>query len=386
MAKLREVLEVAAVAAFVLIGLVLVYPHFFSALFLPETEGLTEAMYYSRLEDKTVQCQLCYRKCTIPAGQRGFCTNRQNIDGTLYTLVYGKPCAIQIDPIEKEPLFHVLPKNIIFCIGTAGCNFRCSFCQNWHISHEKLEDVNYIERSPEWLVLEAQRLNCTGVHFTYNEPTVFYEFMLDVAKIAKENGLHVGVHTNGAMNPEPLRELLPQVDAVTVDLKAFDDEFYDYVTEQSTSGTFQPDNPPRETVLNTLKIIKEEGVWLEVVNLVIPTLNDDMENIQDMCVWIKNNLGEDTPIHFLRFFPACKLTKLPSTPVETLERARRTAMDAGLKYVYIGNVPGHEGNSMLCPECGEPLVVRFHFTVLLNNLEDGECKFCGCDIPGIWSK
>jgi len=386
MARNREMVEVAAVVAFVLVGLVLVFPNFFSALFLPNTEDLTEAMYYTKLEDNKVQCQLCFRKCTIPSGQRGFCRNRQNIRGTLYSMVYGKLCALQIDPIEKEPLFHVLPSSAIVGVATAGCNFRCSFCQNWQMSHERPEDVQSVLCPPETVVNETARLNCTGVHFTYTEPTVFYEYMLDVAKAAQEYDLHVGVHTNGAMNPEPLRELLQYVDAVSVDLKSFEDEFYDYVTEQSTSGPFQPDSPPRETVLNTLKTIKAEGVWLEVVNLVIPTLNDDMESIRDMCTWIKDNLGEDTPIHFLRFFPAHKLTKLPSTPVETLEEARRIALDVGLKFVYIDNVPGHEGNSSFCPECGEPIIVRYHFSVLVNTLDDGKCRSCGCEIPGIWSQ
>jgi len=382
--RLRLVLEVVALVVFVLIGLVIILPETFSVFFQPSTEGLRKAMYYSTLDGKTVQCQLCFRRCTIPDGQRGFCTNRKNINGTLYTLIYGKPCALQIDPVEKEPLFHVLPGSSIFCIGTTGCNFRCSFCQNWQISQKSLEEVEYVEFSPQELVEMALDYNCTGFHFTYNEPTVFYEYMYDIARIARNRGLTVAFHSNGAMNPEPLRELLKLMDAVTVDLKSFTDEFYEYVTEQAVSGPFKPSSPALGSVLTTLKIIREEGVWLEIVNLVIPTLNDDVEKIREMCVWIRDNLGSDVPLHFNRFFPACKLTKLPPTPVENLEKAREIAVEVGLKYVYIGNTPGHEANSLFCPQCKHPLITRFHFTVLENNLEKGRCRFCGYEIPGIW--
>lgn len=384
--RLRLGLEVTALVAFVLVGLILVSPDIFSGFFLPSTEGLTEAMYYSSLDDDVVQCQLCFRKCTIQAGSRGFCKNRINIGGTLYSLVYEKPCAMQVDPVEKEPLFHVLPSSNIFCIGTSGCNFRCSFCQNWHMSHKRPEEVSYFKQSPMDLVNMAEHFNCTGFHFTYNEPTVFYEYVLVVAVEAQERGLHTAFHTNGAMNPEPLRELLKHMDAVTVDLKSFDQDFYDYVTEQAVSGSFTPSTPALEAVLSTLQTIKEEGVWLEIVNLVIPTLNDDAEGIREMCIWIRDNLGEDVPLHFIRFMPAYKLTKLPYTPVETLEMARRIATDVGLKYVYVGNVPGHEWNSSFCPGCGEPIIIRYHFSVLENNIEDGTCKFCGLEIPGVWSK
>ena len=382
--RFRLVLEIAALLLFVLVGMVIMSPGTFSALFQPSTKDLKEAMYYTQLDGKTVQCQLCFRKCTIQNGQRGFCTNRRNIGGTLYTLVYGKPCALQIDPVEKEPLFHVFPGSSIFCIGTAGCNFRCSFCHNWHMSHKRLEEVSYFRQTPEQLVQMALDLNCTGFHFTYNEPTVFYEYMLEVARIAQEKGLHTAFHSNGAMNPEPLMEILNYKDAVTIDLKSFTNEFYQYVTEQAVSGPFKPSSPAIESVLRNLKAIKEEGVWLEIVNLVIPTLNDDPDTIQEMCIWIRENLGDDVPLHFLRFMPACKLTKLPPTPVETLEEAREIAMGVGLKYIYIGNVPGHEANSLFCPQCEQPLIVRYHFSVLLNNLEDGKCKFCGYEIPGIW--
>ena len=381
--RLRIGLELVALVLFIVIGLIIISP---STFFPPRTKGLIEARYYSKTDGNTIKCQLCFRRCTIPEGQTGFCTNRKNIGSTLYSLVYAKPCAIQIDPVEKEPLFHVYPGSRIFCLGTAGCNFRCSFCHNWHMSHRSLEETGYVNLSSYEAVQMAIEYNCTGIHFTYNEPTVFYEYMYDVAKLAQGNSLTTAFHSNGAINPEPLRGLLKYMDAVTIDLKGFTSEFYQNVIGQAVSGPFKPSTPPLEQVLTTLKIIKEEGVWLEIVNLVIPTLNDDMEKIREMCVWIRDNLGEDVPLHFLRFMPAYKLTKLPPTPVETLEEAREIAMDVGLNYVYIGNVPGHEANSLFCPQCGGLLIERFHFTVLSNNLEGGKCKYCGHAVPGIWEK
>ncbi len=382
--RLRFGFEIAALILFLAIGLMVISPGIFTGLFSPSSANLREAMYYSKLDEKTVQCQLCFRGCIIRDGQRGFCTNRMNIGGRLYTMVYGRATAIQIDPVEKEPLYHVFPGSRIFCIGTPGCNFRCSFCQNWPLAHGKVEDFEEVDFSPEELVEAAIDHNCTGIHFTYNEPTVFYEYMLEIAKKAKERGLTTAFHSNCAINPEPLRLLLRYMDAVTIDLKSFRASFYEYVTEQSTSGPYTPSSPPLDNVLKTLKVIREEGVWLEVVNLVIPTLNDDLEMIREMCTWIRDNLGPDTPLHFNRFFPACRLTKLPPTPVEALERAREIAMEVGLRYVYIGNVPGHEANSSFCPECKEKVVSRLHFTVLENNLVNGRCKFCGYEIPGIW--
>lgn len=374
-------MELVALVSFIIIGLAIISPNIFFPLFQASTEGLTEAMFYSKLDGKTVQCQLCFRRCIIQNGQRGFCRNRKNIGGTLYTLVYAKPCALQIDPVEKKPVFHMLPGSSFLSIGTAGCNFRCSFCQNWHMSHRRVEEVENIDLSPEEAVQKAIEYGCTGIAFTYNEPTVFYEYMYETAKLARENGLRTTFHSNGAMNPEPLRELLKYIDAATIDLKSFSNDFYRYVTEQPVQSPL-----PLESVLGNLKIIKEEGVWLEIVNLVIPTLNDDMEEVRDMCIWITENLGGDVPLHFTRFFPACKLTKLPPTPIETLMEARVIAVDVGLKFVYIGNVPGISGEDLFCPQCGQLLIDRLQFYVLSNNLEMGRCKFCGCKIPGIWEE
>jgi len=333
-----------------------------------------EATYYRKIGDDRVQCEVCFRRCIILEGERGFCTNRQNVGGRLYSLVYGRPCAIQIDPIEKEPQYHNLPGSSILCLGTAGCNFKCIFCHNWHMSTRTIDETGFEDLPPERAVEIAQTRGVEGVSFTYNEPTVFYEYMYDVARLAKKAGLRTLFHTNGSMNPEPLKELLKQIHAVTVDLKGFTPQFYKLISSSEI-----------EKVKETLKLIHGEGVWLEIVNLMIPTLNDDMKHVREMCMWIKENLGEEVPLHFSRFFPAYLLTNVPPTPIETLEKAAKVASDVGLEYVTIGNVPGHKANSTFCPRCGERLVHRIHFKVQENSIREGRCRFCGHNIPGLWS-
>lgn len=275
--------------------------------------------------------------------------------------------------MEKLPLYHVQPGSLRLCLATAGCNFKCNFCQNWEISTRLPEEANHQVLSAEQAVTLALNHGLEFIAFTYTEPTIFYEYMYDVSVAAKERGLKTVIHTNGAMNPEPLRALLKYTDAVTVDLKAFTSEFY-----QATSFS------ELEPVLRTLKVLKEEGKWFEIVNLVIPTLNDDTDRIREMCCWIHDNLGNEVPIHFNRFFPAYKLVRLPPTPVATLEKAREIALEEGLKYVYIGNVPGHPANGTYCPGCGKKLIGRTGLAIIEVNLEDGRCKFCGYYIPGIW--
>lgn len=343
----------------------------------PKVGGvLREAMFYKKLDGNTVQCQLCFRRCTIAEGKRGFCRNRENRKGALYNIVHSRPSAVHIDPIEKEPQLHMLPGTFILCFGTAGCNFRCKFCQNWHLSQRAIEEMDYVEDlTPEKAVGIAIENNIPTLSFTYNEPTSFYEYVYDIARLAKEKGLKILWHTNGAINPEPLKELLKYTDAVTVDLKGFTEEFY----QKASSAQLAP-------VLCTLKIIKQEGKWLEIVNLIIPGLNDNPHDIRKMCEWIKENLGADVPLHFSRFFPAYKLTNLPATPIKTLETAYSIAKDVGLNYVTIGNVPGHRYNSTFCPICERKLIGRAGFDVVEYNIVDGKCKFCGNKIPGIWKK
>ncbi len=337
--------------------------------------GLTkEARFYEALDDNYVQCQLCFRECEIADGQKGFCGSRKNEEGVLYSLVYGVPSAVHIDPIEKEPQHHFLPGTQILCLGTAGCNFRWKFCHNWHLSQRTLEEIGYFHDLPPEEVIEiAKARNVPSISFTYNEPTVFYEYMYDVAEAAQKEDINVVFHSNASMNPEPLRKLMEHVDSVTIDLKGFNQHYYRSISQGDLN-----------VVLENLKIIRESGAWLEVVNLVVPTLNDDPEEIRQMARWIKENLGAHTPLHFSRFSPSYQLTSLSPTPVDTLEKARDIALEEGLLFISIGNVPGHTHNSTFCPECNEMLIDRHHFTVRAVNIENGSCTSCGYDVPGVW--
>jgi len=333
---------------------------------------LNEAMYYRKLDGKQVRCELCPRRCIISNSRRGFCKTRENRDGTLYSVVYGKPCAVHADPIEKKPLFHVLPATKSFSIATAGCNLACKFCQNWQISQAYPEEVPYKDLMPERLVAIAKERNCPTIAYTYTEPTVFFEYMYDSAKLAHKEGIMNVMHSAGFINEKPLRDLCKYLDAANIDLKG-SDRFYDEISLGN-----------REDVLRTLKILKEEGVWVEITYLVIPTLNDDDNYIRETCKWIKENLGEGTPLHLSRFWPMYKLKNLSPTPISTLERARDIAVDAGLRYVYVGNIPGHKGETTFCPYCNEVLIERLGYNVVENNLKDGKCKFCKKEIEGIW--
>ncbi|UCB44493.1 MAG: AmmeMemoRadiSam system radical SAM enzyme [Spirochaetota bacterium] len=338
------------------------------------TPLIREAMFYKKLSHDRVECEVCFRRCIIHEGERGECKNKQNSGGKLYNVVWSRPSSIAIDPIEKEPQLHMLPGTYILCFGTAGCNFRCRFCQNWQLSQQSIEAIGYFyPLGPTAAVSEAKKRLIPTLSFTYNEPTSFYEYVYDIAKIAKSQGLNILWHSNGAMNPTPLKELLKYTDAVTIDLKGFTEKFYKHYSQGEL-----------EAVLQTLKIVKNQGVWLEIVNLVIPTANDDPQDVLNMCEWIKDNLGDEVPLHFSRFFPAYRLTKLPPTPIETLERCYNIAKDKGLHFVTIGNVPGHIYNSTFCPECGKLIIKRMHFQVMENKIVDGHCSFCSHPIPGIW--
>lgn len=334
--------------------------------------GLQEAMYYRKLEGNLVQCQLCPNRCTLREGQRGICKVRENIGGRLYSMNYGKLVAMNLDPIEKKPFFHFLPGTKAFSIAAPGCNLRCLYCQNWQISQVAPEEINYVEMKPEDVVEKAIESGAESIAYTYSEPTVFYEFMIETAKIAREKGLKNVVVTSGYINPEPLRNLSKYVDAIKVDLKGFNEDFYQKVTQ----GSFQP-------ILETMKIIKEEGIWLEIVNLVIPGLNDGEEEIRNLSRWIKENLGDDVPLHFLRFYPNYKMQNLPPTPIETLVRAREIALEEGLKFVYTGNIDFAEGETTFCPNSKEKAIERKGFFLIKNNLKDGICPD-GEKIPGIW--
>ncbi len=322
---------------------------------------------------KTVQCELCPNGCVLDINQTSRCRTRINKDGKLYSLVYGKPCAVHVDPIEKKPFFHFLPGTTAFSIATAGCVLSCKFCQNWQISQAKPEETDTYDMPPEKVVSNAAAYKCKSIAYTYTEPTAFYEYMYDTAVIARNRKVRNTVHSCGYINEKPLRKLSKYLDAAAIDLKAFTEDFY----ERICNGSLKP-------VLASLAVLKEEGVWLEITNLVIPTLNDDLKKINEMSRWIVKNLGPEVPIHFSRFIPHYKLTNLPPTPLETLSEARKTAMDAGLKFVFFGNIR-HEGENTFCPKCRKLLIERQVYTIVQNNVSHGKCKFCSTAIAGVWS-
>jgi len=340
----------------------------------PGTIPPREASYYQKAENDTVTCQLCFRSCQIDPGERGYCGVRENQEGILKTLVFGNMAAVTFGPVEKKPLHQYLPGAQANNYGTAGCNLNCKFCHNYRLSQHKLEELdNYESLSPENALERARSRRVDLLSFTYNEPTVFYEFMLETGRLARKEGLGVNVNTNAMLQEEPLKELLEVADSATVDLKGFSREFYREVCD----GELEP-------VLRNLKLIKEQNVWLEIVNLVIPELNDDPEEIREMCCWIREELGADVPVHFNRFMPSYKLTDLPSTPVSRLEEARKIAVEEELNYVYVGNVPGHEFNRTYCPDCGITVIDRHHFSIRMTNIEEGRCGECGYQLAGVW--
>ncbi len=327
------------------------------------------------MKNNSVTCLLCPRHCTVPEGGRGDCGVRQNRDGKYYTLVWGNPCALGTDPIEKKPLYHVIPGGKAFSIATAGCNMRCKFCQNWNISQAKPEETRNFDLPPGQVVKYAAKYNCEAIAFTYNEPTVFYEYMYDTAKLAKAKKLKPVVVSNGFMNGDPMTELCKVVSAVKIDLKAFTEEFY----KKMTGGSLQP-------VLDTLTLLKKLGMWFEIVNLIIPTANDEPAEIKAMCRWIKKELGPDVPLHFSAFHPMYKLRNVPRTPNKTMFAAYDIARAEGLHYVYVGNVRpvGHRAEKTYCPKCGKVVIDRRGYLVTQINVKDGKCAFCGQPIKGVW--
>jgi pyruvate formate lyase activating enzyme len=332
-----------------------------------------KALYYEKLQKKKIKCLLCPRECIVTNHNRGFCRVRENRDGEYYTLVHSNPCAVHIDPIEKKPLFHFLPGTTALSLATAGCNFTCKNCQNWDISQANPDQTINFEISPERMVNLALEYNAPTIAYTYTEPTVFFEYMLETAKAAKEKNILNMYHSNGFINQKPLLELTPYLDGADIDLKGYSNKFY----QDITGGTLYP-------VLETLKTLKKQGVWLEITNLLIPTKNDSTGMIKDLCQWVKDELGNDTPIHFSRFYPLYKLQNLPPTPIETLKKASEIAHNVGLHYVYIGNVPGIPEENTYCPNCGKIIVGRKGYNITVINLKKNRCKFCKTEIAGRW--
>lgn len=331
-----------------------------------------EALFYKKTAEG-LQCEKCPQGCLLQDGESGFCRNRIARGDKLYTIAYGNPCAVHIDPIEKKPFFHFLPTTRAYSIAVAGCNFRCLNCQNWQISQFSPKETENNDLIPEKVIEQCLANKCESIAYTYSEPTTFYEYAYDTAKLSRQHGIKNIWKSNGYINEMPLRKLCRVLDAANIDLKSFDNEIY----KKLSSGKLDP-------VLRTLKVFKEEGVWLEITNLVIPTWTDNTDMIKRMCAWLVKNGLADCPLHFSRFTPLYKLTQLPLTPVSTLEQARSIAMNAGIKYVYIGNVPGHEAENTYCHHCKKTIVERRGFAMLNNYISAGKCKFCGEMIPGVW--
>ncbi len=333
-----------------------------------------EALLYNKLDNSAVECCLCAHNCKVKNGSFGICGVRKNTEGVLYTLVYGEAIAANIDPIEKKPLYHFLPGSNSYSIATIGCNFKCGFCQNWQISQSKKEDYSLFrskELIPEDIVKEARENNCKSISYTYTEPTIFFEYAFDTAKLAKEAGLYNNFVTNGYMSKEALDLISPYLDAANVDLKSFRDDFY----RENCKARLKP-------VLETIRYMKKIGVWVEVTTLIIPEENDSTGELKDIAGFI-GDVDKNIPWHISRFHPDYEFTNRRPTPIATLYKAKEIGEARGLKYIYLGNVS--EETNTYCPECKKLLVRRLYFSVLENNIENGKCPYCGVEIEGVWS-
>lgn len=332
---------------------------------------IKEAILYDKLEGNKIRCRVCSHRCIVADGKRGFCRVRENRNGTFYTLIYNTVSSEAVDPIEKKPLFHFHPGTLAYSLGTIGCNFRCKHCQNWTISQIDIDKAYTVEITPEEAVQRALAAGARTIAWTYNEPTIWYEYTYDCARLAKEAGLATAYITNGYITAEALKHISPYLDAFRVDIKAFTEDFYRTIA----SAKLAP-------VLESAKLARESGMHLEVVNLMIPGHNDSSEEIRNMVKWMHENLGPDTPLHFTRFHPQYKMSDLSSTPVQKLEEAHRIATEEGMKFVYVGNMPGHGYENTYCPKCGTLLIKRNAFSLLEYNITPkGTCPKCEETIP-----
>ena len=329
--------------------------------------------YHYKVTQRGVECTNCPNLCTLKRMETSKCRNRINVKDKLYSIAYGNPCAVHTDPIEKKPFFHFLPSTRAFSIATAGCNFACLNCQNWEISQKSPKETSNMDLMPANVVDACLKNSCESIAYTYGEPTVFYEYVYDTARIARANGIKNVYKSNGYINEQPLRMLCKYLDAANIDLKGFTENTY----LKLNAGKLAP-------VLKTLQVLKDEGVWLEITNLVIPSWTDNMDTIREMCKWLVANKMSDSPLHFSRFSPLHKLTQLPATPLLTLQKARETALNAGMKYVYVGNLPGANLENTICPKCRKTVIERKGFRVLQNSIKNSKCTFCGETIAGVW--
>jgi pyruvate formate lyase activating enzyme len=324
------------------------------------------------MSDKEVFCELCPRGCHIQPGRHGFCRVRYNRNGELITLVYGKACSAHIDPIEKKPLFHFLPSSLVFSIATAGCNLNCLYCQNWDISQKYPDEIDNFNLPPAEVVKQAKKYRCPSIAYTYTEPCTFYEYAVDSSALSRKSGLKNVLVTAGYLNDKPAREALSVADGASITLKG-NDEFY----RKIVSGTVAP-------VKRYIKTAVKMGVHVEIIHLVVPTLNDRMEDLKEIASWVLNELGPDVPLHFTRFFPLYKLTNLYPTPFATLIDAAKMAEGLGIHYVYVGNTPPNEFENTKCPGCKKIVIRRMGFRVLEINMNNVYCKFCNTKIKGVW--
>lgn len=346
---------------------------FLSSLAENNNEPYTRKAMHYITTPRGVKCKLCPQACELDNGETGDCRTRINKDGELYTLAYGNPCALHIDPIEKKPLYHFLPASKTYSLAIAGCNLACLNCQNWTISQASPTETRNYDLMPARAVKECIKHGCDSIAYTYAEPIAFYDYTYDTATIAHKEGVRNIFISAGYINEKPLREICPKLDAANIDLKSFSNEVY----EMLNAGTLDP-------VLRTLKILKEEGVWLEITNLIVPSWTDDMDLIKKMCDWLVDNGFQDTPLHFSRFQPMYKLKNLPPTPTDTLLKAHETARKAGLHYAYIGNAPGAGHENTICPSCNKVLIKRMGYRLAENNIKNGACAFCNEPIAGVW--
>ena len=340
----------------------------------PESGLFKKEAMFQEETPRGIMCRICPNECVLKEGEVSQCNNRVVNKSKLYTMAYGDPCSVNVDPVEKKPLYHFLPGSRAFSIATAGCNLVCLNCQNWTISQTSPDKTRNYDLMPVKVLEQCVRNSCPSIAYTYSEPVTFFEYTYDTAVLARKAGIKNIVKSNGYINPEPLKKLCTVVDAANIDLKSMNDSTY----LKLTGGKLQP-------VLDSLKIYKEMGVWLEITNLVVPTWTDNIDEIGKMCKWLSENGFKNTPLHFSRFYPVYKLEKLPPTPVDLLKNAAKIASAEGMKYVYIGNVPGDESSDTYCPSCGAKVISRRGFTVTLNDLSDGRCKKCGKEIDGIWN-
>jgi pyruvate formate lyase activating enzyme len=334
---------------------------------------MREALFYEREGKWRVRCGLCRFRCLIAEGARGNCAVRENRGGTLYSLVYGRLCAEQVDPIEKKPLFHVMPGSTSYSIATVGCNFHCRHCQNYTISQiERDAPIGGEEQTPQEIVERARYNNCRSISYTYTEPTIFFEFAYDTARLSHEAGLKNIFVTNGYISREALAMIAPYLDAANIDLKSYSEGFYRDIVHARLSE-----------VLDSIIEYRKQGIWIELTTLIIPGLNDSDTQLQGIASFIVANLGVDTPWHVTQFYPTYKMTDYPRTPVNTLRKARSIGRAAGLHYVYEGNVPGGGGENTWCPSCSTLLIERSGFAIVTNRLRDGACPACDTAIAGI---